>query len=199
MKSNAKSQCSKAGGKIDQETRLWNVGADAPSRCARRNLRHDYRYFPEPDLLPVRVSPAWRMKSQARCPSCPSETQAIRPRFRITPYDAEVLASTRALADYFEAVVRAGASSKAAANWIQVELLRQLNDAGKEITESPVPPAELAALVAKVEAVKLMPRPGRRYSPECLQTGKPAAEIIAAEGFSQISDTGENRTLVPRK
>ena len=181
-----------AGGKIDQETRLWNVGSGRTEPMRSKEFAHDYRYFPEPDLLPVRVSPAWRDEIAETMPELP---EAKRKRFvrdfGITPYDAEVLASTRALADYFEAVVRAGAPAKPAANWIQVELLRQLNDAGKEIAESPVPPAELAALVAKVEGGEINAATGKKVFARMFETGKPATEIIAAEGFSQISDTGE--------
>src|SRR6267143_1674793 len=146
----------------------------------------------EPDLLPVRVSAAWRNEIAGTLPELPEAKRRRFVRdFGITPYDAEVLASTRALADYFEAVVRAGAPAKPAANWIQVELLRQLNDAGREITESPVQPAELAALIAKVEGGEINAATGKKVFARMFETGKPATEIIAAEGFSQISDTGE--------
>src|SRR6202162_5401414 len=142
-----------SGGKIVQETRLWNVAAGRTESMRSKEFAHDYRYFPEPDLLPLRVSAAWRDSIAATMPELP---EAKRKRFvrdyGITPYDAEVLSTTQALADYFEAVAASGTPAKPAANWIQVELLRQLNDAGKEITESPVPPAELAALIAKVES-----------------------------------------------
>jgi len=143
-------------------------------------------------LLPLRVSAGWRDEIAATMPELP---EAKRKRFvrdfGITPYDAEVLASTRALSDYFEGVVSAGALAKPAANWIQVELLRQLNDAGKEIAQSPVPPAEIAALVAKVEGGEINAATGKKVFARMFETGRPAAEIIAAEGFSQVSDTGE--------
>jgi aspartyl-tRNA(Asn)/glutamyl-tRNA(Gln) amidotransferase subunit B len=181
-----------SGGKITQETRLWNVAAGRTEPMRSKEFAHDYRYFPEPDLLPLRVSAAWRDEIAATMPELP---EAKRKRFvrdfGITPYDAEVLASTRALSDYFEGVVRAGASAKPAANWIQVELLRQLNDAEKEIRDSPVPPAELAALVAKVERGEINAATGKKVFARMFETGRPAAEIIAAEGFSQVSDTGE--------
>ena len=90
-----------------------------------------------------------------------------------------------------KSVVRAGAPGKSAANWIQVELLRLLKDAGKEITESPVPPAELAALIAKVESGEINAATGKKVFARMFETGKPAAEIIVAEGFAQVSDTGE--------
>src|SRR4029077_9435029 len=141
-----------SGGKVSQETRLWNVSAGRTDAMRSKEFAHDYRYFPDPDLLPVHVESVWLSDIQKNMPELPA---AKRQRFvrehGITTYDAGVLASTRELADYFESVARAGAPSKSAANWIQVELLRLLKDAGKEITESPVPPAELAALIAKVE------------------------------------------------
>jgi aspartyl-tRNA(Asn)/glutamyl-tRNA(Gln) amidotransferase subunit B len=157
-----------------------------------KEFAQDYRYFPEPDLLPVRVSAAWRDEIARAMPELPD---AKRKRFvrehGITPYDAGVLASTRELADYFEAVARAGAPAKSASSWIQVELLRLLKDAEKEITESPVPPAELAALIARVESGEINAATGKKVFARMFETGKSAAEIIAAEGFAQVSDTGE--------
>ena len=181
-----------SGGKVAQETRLWNVSEGRTETMRSKEFAHDYRYFPEPDLLPLRVSAAWRNEIAAAMPELPD---ARRKRFvhdfGITPYDAEVLTSTRALADYFEAVSGAGAAPKPAANWIQGELLRLLKDAGREITESPVPPAELAALIAKVESSEINAATGKKVFARMFETGKPAAEIIAAEGFGQVSDTGE--------
>jgi aspartyl-tRNA(Asn)/glutamyl-tRNA(Gln) amidotransferase subunit B len=181
-----------SGGKIAQETRLWNVAEGRTEPMRSKEFAHDYRYFPEPDLLPLRVSAAWRGAIAAAMPELP---EARRKRFvrdfGITPYDAEVLSTTRALADYFEAAAAAGAPPKPAANWIQTELLRQLNDAGKEIMESPVTPAELAALIAKVESGEINAASGKKVFVRMFETGKPAAEIIAAEGFSQVSDAGE--------
>ena len=181
-----------SGGKIEQETRLWNVAAGRTEPMRSKEFAHDYRYFPEPDLLPVRVSAAWREEIASTMPELPGAKRKRFVRdFGITPYDAEVLASTRALSDYFEDVIRSGAPAKPAANWIQVELLRQLNEAGKEIAASPVPPAELAALVAKVESGEINAATGKKVFGRMFETSKPAAEIIAAEGFSQVSDTGE--------
>src|SRR6202158_3576558 len=181
-----------SGGKINQETRLWNVAAGRTDPMRSKEFAHDYRYFPEPDLLPVRVSSAWRDEIASSMPELPD---AKRKRFvrdhGITPYDAGVLASSRELADYFEEVVRTGAVGKSAANWIQVELLRQLKDAGKEINESPVRPAELAALIARVESGEINAATGKKGFARMVETGKPAAEIIVAEGFAQVSDTGE--------
>ena len=181
-----------SGGKIPQETRLWNVAAGRTEPMRSKEFAHDYRYFPEPDLLPVRVSADWRDEIAETMPELPDEKRKrFVSDFGITPYDAEVLASTRPLAAYFEEVVAAGAPAKPAANWIQVELLRQLNDAGKEIAESPVPPSELAALIGKVESGQINGATGKKVFVRMFETGRPAAEIIAAEGFAQISDAGE--------
>jgi aspartyl-tRNA(Asn)/glutamyl-tRNA(Gln) amidotransferase subunit B len=181
-----------SGGRIDQETRLWNLAAGRTEPMRSKEYAHDYRYFPEPDLLPVRVSAAWREEIAASMPELPdAKRKRFISEYGITPYDAELLASTRAMASYFEAAVRAGAPAKPAANWIQVELLRRLNDAGKEIGESPVPPAELAALVGKVESGEITAASGKKVFARMFDSGKPAAEIISAEGFSQISDAGE--------
>jgi aspartyl-tRNA(Asn)/glutamyl-tRNA(Gln) amidotransferase subunit B len=181
-----------SGGRIQQETRLWNVAADRTEPMRSKEFAHDYRYFPEPDLLPVHVSAAWREEIASTMPELP---EAKRRRFvneyNITPYDAEVLASTRALADYFEQAVRAGAPAKPASNWIQGELLRFLNEAGKEITESPVSASELASLIRKIEAGELTAATGKKVFAQIFETGKSAAEIIAAEGLSQISNADE--------
>src|ERR1700675_667225 len=124
-----------SGGKIVQETRLWNVAAGRTEPMRSKEFAHDYRYFPEPDLLPLRVSAAWRDEIAGAMPELPDAKRKRFVRdFGITPYDAGVLASTRPLAAYFESVARAGAPGKSAANWIQVELLRLLKDAGTEIT-----------------------------------------------------------------
>src|SRR6202021_3911100 len=99
-----------------------------------KEFAHDYRYFPEPDLLPVHVSPAWRDEVLHSLPELPAAKRArFVSSYGITPYDAEVLTGSQELADYFEAVVKAGAPGKATANWIETELLRRLNDPGKEI------------------------------------------------------------------
>jgi aspartyl-tRNA(Asn)/glutamyl-tRNA(Gln) amidotransferase subunit B len=181
-----------SGGRVAQETRLWNVAAGRTEPMRSKEFAHDYRYFPEPDLLPLKVSAAWRDEIAGTLPEPPdAKRQRFMSEFGITPYDSEVLSSARALAAYFEGVVAAGASPKPAANWIQVELLRQLNEAGKEITESPVPPPELASLIAKVEKGEINAATGKKVFARMFETGKPAAEIIAAEGFSQVSDTGE--------
>jgi aspartyl-tRNA(Asn)/glutamyl-tRNA(Gln) amidotransferase subunit B len=150
---------------------------------------HDYRYFPEPDLLPVHVSSAWRDAAKKALPELPeAKRQRFATAFAITPYDAEVLTASQSLADYFEAVVKAGAPGKSAANWMQTELLRRLNDAGKEIDASPVSPAALAELVMLVESGNINGAIGKKIFPVMFDSGRAASEIVATEGLAQSSD-----------
>ena len=179
-----------AGGTVMQETRLWNVAAGRTEPMRSKEFAHDYRYFPDPDLLPVSPSAVMVDEVRRSMPELPeAKTARFLRDYGITPYDAGVLTATRALADYFEAVVKAGATAKSAANWISVELLRRLKDAGKEISECPVAPAALAELLAKVEKGEITAASGKKVFAAMFETGKRAAEIIAAEGLAQISDT----------
>jgi aspartyl-tRNA(Asn)/glutamyl-tRNA(Gln) amidotransferase subunit B len=173
-----------SGGRVSQETRLWNQheGRTVPMRSKEK--AHDYRYFPEPDLLPVHVGDAWREEVRASLPELPAAKQArFVSDFGVTAYDAEVLTDTQSLAGYFEAAVKSGAPGKATANWMQTELLRRLNDSGKEITASPVTPSALADLVSLVESAKITGSVGKKVFATMFDTGRSAAEIVAAEGL----------------
>ncbi len=173
-----------SGGRITQETRLWNQPAGRTETMRSKEQAHDYRYFPEPDLLPVHVSAAWKEEIHASLPELPFAKRArFVSAYGITTYDAEVLTDTQALASYFEAAVKAGAPGKAAANWMQTELLRRLNDANKGIEDSPVSPAALAQLVLLVDSGKITGAVGKRVFATMFDSGRPAAEIVAAEGL----------------
>ncbi|MFY9753421.1 MAG: Asp-tRNA(Asn)/Glu-tRNA(Gln) amidotransferase subunit GatB [Candidatus Acidiferrales bacterium] len=180
-----------SGGRILQETRLWNVAAGRTEAMRSKEFAHDYRYFPDPDLLPVMATAAVVERVKREMPELPA---AKRERFAsahgISAYDAGVLTATRALGDYFEAAVKAGAPTKAAASWISVELLRRLKDAGKEMEDCPVAPARLAELLAKMESGEITAASGKKVFATMFETGKGAAEIVAAEGMAQISDSG---------
>jgi aspartyl-tRNA(Asn)/glutamyl-tRNA(Gln) amidotransferase subunit B len=178
-----------SGGRILQETRLWNQAESYTVSMRSKEKAHDYRYFPEPDLLPVHVSPAWREAVKNALPELP---EAKRNRFvssyGVSPYDAGVLTSSQELADYFEAVVKVGASGKAAANWMQTELLRRLNESGKEITESPVSATGLSELIKLVEGGKITSAVGKKVFAKMVETGGGAAQIVEAEGLgAQVS------------
>jgi len=180
-----------SGGRLSQETRLWNQAEGRTVSMRSKERAHDYRYFPEPDLLPVHVSETWREEVRRTLPELPAAKRArFVTTYGITSYDAEVLTATRALADYFEAVVKAGAPGKAAANWMQTELLRGLKDSGKEISASPVSPAALAELVMLVESSKITVTVGKKVFATMFESGRSAADIVAAEGLgAQVSES----------
>jgi len=179
-----------SGGRISQETRLWNQDESCTVSMRSKEKAHDYRYFPEPDLLPVHVSDAWREEVLRTLPELP---EARRARFiaahGLTPYDAGVLTAAQPLADYFESVVKSGAPAKTAANWIQTELLRLLNDSGKEIEASPVSPSALAELLKLVQSGQITVSIGKKVFATMFESGRSANEIVAAEGLAQINDT----------
>ncbi|HYL83849.1 MAG TPA: Asp-tRNA(Asn)/Glu-tRNA(Gln) amidotransferase subunit GatB [Candidatus Angelobacter sp.] len=180
-----------SGGRLSQETRLWNQAEGRTVGMRSKEKAHDYRYFPEPDLLPVHIGSAWRDEVLRSLPELP-ETKRARfvSAYGITPYDAEVLTGTQALANYFESVVKSGAPGKAAANWMQTELLRRLNDSSKEIDASPVTAQSLAQLVSLVESGKITGNVGKKVFATMFDSGRSAAEIVAAEGLgAQVSDS----------
>jgi aspartyl-tRNA(Asn)/glutamyl-tRNA(Gln) amidotransferase subunit B len=180
-----------SGGRIAQETRLWNQSESRTVAMRSKEKAHDYRYFPEPDLLPVHVSAAWRDAVLRSLPELPTAKRArFLAQYAITPYDAEVLTASQSLADYFEAAAKAGAPGKTAANWMQTELLRRLKDSGKEITASPVSPAALAELVTLVESGKITGAVAKKVFATMFDSGRSAAEIVAAEGLgAQVDDS----------
>jgi aspartyl-tRNA(Asn)/glutamyl-tRNA(Gln) amidotransferase subunit B len=178
-----------SGGKIVQETRLWNVAAGRTEAMRSKEFAHDYRYFPDPDLLPLAAPEELVEQIRAEMPELPDAKRGrFLQKYGITAYDAGVLTATRALADYFEGAVKAGAPAKSGANWISTELLRRLNEAGKEIEDCPVSPAALAELLAKIESGEITAATGKKVFATMFDTGKGAAAIISAEGMAQITD-----------
>jgi aspartyl-tRNA(Asn)/glutamyl-tRNA(Gln) amidotransferase subunit B len=178
------------GGRIPQETRFWNQAEGHTVSMRSKEKAHDYRYFPEPDLLPVHVSAAWRDDIQRTLPELP---EAKRSRFvnayGVTPYDAEVLTTSRTLGDYFEMVVQSGAPGKSASNWIQTELIRWLNETKTPFHANPISPAALAELLKLIESGQITGAIGKKVFATMFETRRGAAEIVAAEGLAQISDT----------
>ncbi len=185
-----------SGGRIVQETRLWNAGRGRTEPMRSKEFAHDYRYFPDPDLLPVRVGAAWLDEIKQHMPELPAvrRERFIRD-YGLSVYDASVLTASRALADYFEGTTAAGVTPKSAASWIETELLRLLNDSGREIEASPVSPAALAELIRQIESGRITGATAKKVFAAMFETGRSALEIIAAEGFGQIQETGEIERL----
>ncbi len=185
------------GGQIHQETRLFNVETGETVGMRSKEHAHDYRYFPEPDLLPLVVSDAWRDQIRSEMPELPA---AKRRRFvelyAIPEYDAHVLTLTGALADYFEEAARASGEPKGAANWVMGELTGALKAADKSIEESPVTAGHLAELIRLITAGTISGKLGKEVFAKMFASGRPAPEIMEAEGLKQISDVGELEKMV---
>ena len=177
-----------AGGKIDQETRLWNVDAGRTEPMRSKEFAHDYRYFPEPDLLPVRVSPAWRDEIARTMPKLPDERRRIFiSDFGLSKYDAHVLTDSRLVADYFEKVLANSSSPhvdpKLAANWIQNEFLRLANETGKllEKTEWPTH-GDAARLLERVQERMLTATSAKKVLSRMFKDELGIDEAVRAEG-----------------
>lgn len=180
-----------SGGKLEQETRLWNQAAGRTESMRSKEKAHDYRYFPEPDLLPVHVGAEWREAIRAGLPELPAAKRArLVEQTGVTDYDAEVLTAAPALVEFFENAVRAGAPGKSAANWMQTELLRRLHESGKEIEASPVSPGALAELILMVESGQITGAIGKTIFANMFESGRSPREIASSEGLAQIRDAG---------
>jgi aspartyl-tRNA(Asn)/glutamyl-tRNA(Gln) amidotransferase subunit B len=158
---------------------------------------HDYRYFPEPDLVPLRISERWLNEVRTSMPELP---QAKRARFiesyGLREYDAEVLTSTRATAEYYEVVAEVSTDPKIAANWVIGDLSGLLKAADKDIAESPIPARYLGELVGLIVKGELSGKLAKEILPKMAESGEPPSAIIDREGLRQISDSSALEKLV---
>ena len=180
------------GGEIDQATMLYDPDRNVLRAMRTKEESDDYRYFPDPDLVPVVVDGAWVERVQSQIPELPD---AKRARFA-TSYDIaadqiEVLTADRDIADYFEATVAAGAGSRQAANWIQGDILRVLNDRKIAIADLRLSPQHLAELIALIDKGDISTTIGRTVFDDMVKTGDDPASIVAQKGLVQISDADE--------
>jgi aspartyl-tRNA(Asn)/glutamyl-tRNA(Gln) amidotransferase subunit B len=186
-----------SGAPVVQETRLWDAGAGRTYSMRSKEEAHDYRYFPEPDLPPLVVSAE---RIEAVRSSMPERPDARKARFvaqyALPEQDAAFLTQSRHTGEYFERAVAAGAPPKAAGNWIMGELARALNDRGLDIADSPVTPAALAELVLLVERGTISGSIAKAVFDTMLVTGRPAGEIVAAEGLTQIDDERQIAAMI---
>ena len=183
------------GGRVEQETRLFNPDTGETAGMRSKEHAHDYRYFPEPDLLPLRVSEEWLSEIRARMPELPAERrQRFIADYGLRDYDAQVLTSSRALGDYFERVAAASGDAKASANWVITDLLGLL--AGRDVQQSPVSAEGLGELVKLVAKGELSGKMAREIFPKMAETGDSAPSIMEREGLKQISDSGALAKMV---
>lgn len=181
-----------AGRGIEQETRLWDVQAERTRSLRGKEDAQDYRYFPEPDLPPLVVDPAWIEAVRASMPELP---EARRRRFieqyGLSAADASVLAQTRALADYFEDVAQAAGDARTSANWVRGDLLARWSKG-----DPPVPAARLAELLVLVRDGVLSARLAKEAFEEMCETGEAPAEIVARHGWTMVADEDALQSLV---
>jgi len=187
----------KSGQPIVQETHLWDATQGITLPMRGKEEAHDYRYFPEPDLVPLEISPAWVEEIAASLPEFPAERrQRFVQVYGLPEYDAAVLTASKALADFFEECTHRHRDVKLVSNWIMSELLGYLNREGKEITESPVTPAQLAGLLKLIQEGVISGKIAKVVFEEMYQTGKSPEAIIREKGLIQITDQEELGRIV---
>jgi aspartyl-tRNA(Asn)/glutamyl-tRNA(Gln) amidotransferase subunit B len=180
-----------SGGKVIQETRLYNADTGETAGMRSKEHAHDYRYFPEPDLLPLTISDQWRESLRASMPELPAHRRGrFIKQYGLREYDAQVLTQTRELSDFFERAAKASSDPKLAANWVMGDLMGALKAANKEITDSPVTPENLGALITLIVNGELSGKLAKEIFPKMLATGEAPSAIMEREGLKQISDTG---------
>jgi aspartyl-tRNA(Asn)/glutamyl-tRNA(Gln) amidotransferase subunit B len=185
------------GGKIVQETRLYDADRDETRPMRSKEVANDYRYFPEPDLLPIVIDEAYVAAIGKTLPELPTaKRNRFIKQYSLSAYDASVLAGSRALADYYETVVAACEDAKIAANWVQVELLGQLNKSEQAIGDSPVTANQLGGLIARILDNSISGKIAKQVFEAMWQGEGTADEIIAAKGLQQVSDTGALEAMV---
>ena len=185
------------GGEVVQETRLWDPDKGITLSMRSKEEAHDYRYFPDPDLLPLDIAPEWIEAVRTSLPELPDERRArFIADYELPDYDAGVLTSSRELADFFEDCLKHHNTPKAVGNWIMGPLLGLLNAQDQSIEDSPITPQNLADLLKLIDKGTISGKIAKTVFEEMAATGKPPAEIVEAKGLVQVSDSGAIETAV---
>ncbi|MBI3931975.1 MAG: Asp-tRNA(Asn)/Glu-tRNA(Gln) amidotransferase subunit GatB [Acidobacteria bacterium] len=178
-----------AGGRIVQETRLWDADRGETASMRSKEEAHDYRYFPEPDLPPLVLSREWIEEVRASLPELPAERRRrFVEEYGIPEYDAGVLTLGRDVADYFETAARTSGSAKAASNWVMTEVLRKLKEDDRPLASCPVSPERLAETIRMIEAGTISGRIAKDVFERMWATGDAPDAIVEREGLVQVSD-----------
>ena len=177
------------GGNIRQETRLWNIDRGETAVMRSKEEAHDYRYFPDPDLVPLKLEQAWIEGCRSSLPELP----AVRMRrfvemYGLPEYDAGVLTASRAMAEYFESCVTQFNHPKTVSNWVMGELTRELKNSGTDIAASPVSPEQLVNLMQMVDKGTISLKVARDLFSELYSSGKSPEQIVEEKGLTQVSD-----------
>ena len=184
------------GGEVVQETRLFDAGAGETRSMRSKEEAHDYRYFPDPDLLPLELDAAWVEEIKAGLPELPDEKKArLVGDYGLSPYDASVLVVEAENANFFEAVAK-GRDAKTAANWVTGSLFGALNKAGKDVGDSPVSAAQLGGLIDLIEDATISGRIAKDVFEIMFETGQDASAIVEEKGLTQVTDTGAIEAVI---
>ena len=185
------------GGTIDQATVLFDPENGETRAMRSKEDAHDYRYFPDPDLVPLVVSAEWIEQVRRGLPELPEArlTRFMRD-YGIPRYDAEVLTAERAMADYYDECVRLHGNGKACSNWVMGELTRALNESGLPIADSPVTPAMLAGMLARIDDGTISGKIAKTVFDAMWQSGQEADAVIEAQGLRQVTDTGAIESII---
>ncbi len=179
------------GGTVQQETRLFDSGKGVTRSMRSKEHAHDYRYFPDPDLLPLVLDEKWVAGLKAALPELPdTKRERFIKDFKLSPYDASVLVAEKEQAEYFEAVAQGRKDPKLAANWVMSELFAVLNRQNLDIARSPVKATALAGLLDLIENNTISGRIAKDVFAEMVESGKDAAAIVEQKGLKQVTDTG---------
>jgi len=186
------------GERLVQETRLWDADRGYTRSMRSKEFAHDYRYFPEPDLVPLKLDAGWIAQIRAALPELPrARRQRFAAAYGLPPYDAALLTQSRALADYYEAAVREFPQPKLVSNWVMSELLRELpGDDERAIEQATVTPARLAGLLRLIDDGTISGKIAKTVLETMVRTGEDAATIVRREGLTQVADAGALAAMV---
>ena len=177
------------GERVRQETRLWDAAAGRTVAMRSKEEAHDYRYFPEPDLPPLRVDAAEIARLRAELPELPDvRKRRLVTQYALPEYDAGILTQSAALADYFEKTAAASGNAKASSNWIMGELARKMNATGDDIAAVPIAPAQLGELITLIDKGTINGPTAKEVFEKMYTSKRSAAEIVEKEGLAQVSD-----------
>ncbi|MDR1603663.1 MAG: Asp-tRNA(Asn)/Glu-tRNA(Gln) amidotransferase subunit GatB [Gracilibacteraceae bacterium] len=177
------------GGRVVQETRTWDEGRGVTVALRVKEEAHDYRYFPEPDLMPLKISPAWIEAMRRSLPELPDAKRERLIKLGLSPYDAGVIVAAKELARYFDEALQCGPDVKMLANWLTSELYGLLNAQGGSLADCRVRPPQLAALVKLIKQGTISGKTGKAVLETMFSTGRDPETIVREEGLGQISDT----------
>jgi len=188
-----------SGGTVVQETRLWDSGRGVSISMRGKEEAHDYRYFPDPDLVPIEPDDKWIEKIKKTLPELPKEKKERFDReYSIPPSDSEILTSSRALADYFEECIKSFPQPKTVSNWILSELLRLLKQDDREIEDCPVTPQQLAELFQLMDKGTISGKIAKQVFEEMYKTKAAAQEIVHKKGLEQVSDESQLEDVIEK-